>query len=67
MLLILHLFLLTSLFSLIVFELFPLGNNKICISIIALGLASLFCTLLEWFRVVWSFRSVYFLLLECNP
>jgi hypothetical protein len=44
MLLILHLFLLTTLFSLIVFELFPLGNNKICITVTALRLTSLFCS-----------------------
>jgi hypothetical protein len=44
MFLIMHLFLLTSLSSLIVFVLFPLGNNKICIFVSALGLSSLFCS-----------------------
>jgi hypothetical protein len=44
MLLISHLFLLTNLLSLSVSELFPLGNNKICISITALRLTALFCS-----------------------
>ena len=41
--LIFHLFLLTSLFSLNVSQLFPLRNNKICISVTALGLTDLCC------------------------
>jgi hypothetical protein len=41
MFLIMHLFLLTSLSSMNVSELFPLGNNKICIFVSALGLAPL--------------------------
>ena len=43
MLLILHLFLLTSLFSLNVSGLFPVGNNNICIFVIAVGLTTLCC------------------------
>jgi len=45
MFLIMHLFLLTSLSSLNISELFPLGNNKICIFVSALGLASLYLRL----------------------
>jgi len=41
--LIFHLFLLTSLFSLIVFKLFLFGNNKICILVLAMGLETLCC------------------------
>ena len=44
MFLIMHLFLLTSLSSLSISELFPLGNNKICISVTALGLIALLCS-----------------------
>ena len=48
MILILHLFLLTSLFSLNVSDLFPFGNNKICISVAAIGLKTLCC---NWARI----------------
>ena len=41
--LIFHLFLLTSLFSLNVSGLFPVGNNNICIFVIAVGLTTLCC------------------------
>ena len=41
--LIFHLFLLTSLFSLIVFKLFLFLNNKICILVLAMGLETLCC------------------------
>jgi len=41
MFLIMHIFLLTNLSSMNVSELLPFGSNKICISISALGLASL--------------------------
>ena len=47
MFLVMHLFLLTSLSSLSISELFPLGNNKICITVTALRLTSLFCSKLE--------------------
>ena len=48
MCLIFHLFLLTSLFSLNVSDLFPFGNNKICISVAAIGLKTLCC---NWARI----------------
>jgi len=44
MCLIFHLFLLTSLSSLDIFNLFPTGNNKICNSLSVLGLKSLCCS-----------------------